>query len=86
MINIQKPVRTYCTQLAEFGDKYTPVKPSPQSISAMYPSPPKVFSCLPYYYGDMLFKWESTQVNSETKGWHQQKHLSLKIVLCQVCN
>ena len=32
MSDIQKAVHFYCIQLHKCGDKYTPVKPSPQSM------------------------------------------------------
>lgn len=43
MIGIQKAV--HILQVDEFGNKYTPIKPSPQSTKQTYPSPAKVSSC-----------------------------------------
>lgn len=49
MSDMQKAIHICCTHLDEFGDKYTFIKPSSQSMPLTYPSPPKV-SFQPYYY------------------------------------
>ena len=44
MIDILKSYMYIIMQLDEFGEKYTPVKPSPRSVLSRRPSPPKVSS------------------------------------------
>lgn len=44
MIDTRRAGHVKCVQLDEFGDKYTPVKPSPRSMPSADPSPPTVSS------------------------------------------